>query len=222
MTAHEWNTCTNARKMLELLRDNASDRKLRLFTTACYRHDMWNRYFEHMVAGSAILRVYYWLLKKAIVSRFERILEMNEKCADGMVSPTELAQVVVGELGFAMSYPVQILRNAVCVWYPVTVDATDHVLNYAADGSETFPAHLLRCIFGNPMCPATIRSAWLTANVNHIAQGIYEQRRFADMPVLADALEDAGCDDARILEHCRSGEEHVRGCWVVDRILDKE
>ena len=42
------------------------------------------------------------------------------------------------------------------------------------------------------------------------------------MPILADALEDAGCTNQDILNHCRGGGEHVRGCWVVDLLLGKE
>jgi hypothetical protein len=78
---------------------------------------------------------------------------------------------------------------------------------------------------------------WNDGTVLKIAQSIYggagfaelpilsgdhqDARRFADLPILADALEDAGCADAAILEHCRSGGEHVRGCWVVDLLLGK-
>jgi hypothetical protein len=66
---------------------------------------------------------------------------------------------------------------------------------------------------------------WLTWNnaiVPAIARHIYDDRAFHDLPFLADALEDAGCTDPDILGHCRSGGEHVRGCWVVDLILGKE
>ncbi len=55
-----------------------------------------------------------------------------------------------------------------------------------------------------------------------IAGTIYTDRAFDRLPILADALEDAGCDNAEILAHCRGGGEHVRGCWVVDLILGKE
>ena len=55
-----------------------------------------------------------------------------------------------------------------------------------------------------------------------IAQAIYDKRAFDRMPILADALEDAGCDNADILAHCRGPNEHVRGCWVVDLILGKQ
>jgi hypothetical protein len=55
-----------------------------------------------------------------------------------------------------------------------------------------------------------------------VAKAIYQSRAFQDMPILADALEDAGCDNADILAHCRRPGPHVRGCWVVDLILGKE
>jgi hypothetical protein len=55
-----------------------------------------------------------------------------------------------------------------------------------------------------------------------LAQSIYTDRAFDRMPILADALEDAGCDNADILNHCRQPGEHVRGCWAVDLILGKK
>jgi hypothetical protein len=80
----------------------------------------------------------------------------------------------------------------------------------------------IRDLFGNPFRPVTVDPAWLTRNVIAIAEGIYEDRAFDGMPILADDLEESGCDDAEILDHCRSPAEHVRGCWVIDAILGKE
>ena len=83
---------------------------------------------------------------------------------------------------------------------------------------------LFRDIFGNPFRPVTLNPAWRTANAVALAQSIYDDRAFERMPILADALEDADCDNADILEHCRrpSPTEHVRGCWVVDLVLGKK
>jgi hypothetical protein len=67
-----------------------------------------------------------------------------------------------------------------------------------------------------------VNPAWRTANVLALAQAIYDERAFERMPIFGDALEEAGCDNADILQHCRAGGEHVRGCWVVDLILGKE
>jgi hypothetical protein len=51
---------------------------------------------------------------------------------------------------------------------------------------------------------------------------MYESREFGAMPILADALQDAGCNNDAILNHCREPGEHVRGCWVVDLVLGRE
>jgi hypothetical protein len=91
---------------------------------------------------------------------------------------------------------------------------------------ERAQAGLLRCIFG----PLLFRSiplarSWLPWNdgiIPKLAQGIYEDRAFDRMPILADALEDAGCADADILAHCREPCEHARGCWCLDLLLAKE
>jgi hypothetical protein len=72
--------------------------------------------------------------------------------------------------------------------------------------------------------PVTISPAWLSWNdgtVVKLARTIYDDRGFEDLPVLADALEDAGCTDEAILGHCRGPGPHVRGCWVVDLLLGK-
>jgi hypothetical protein len=63
---------------------------------------------------------------------------------------------------------------------------------------------------------------WNESTVTELAQAIYTDRAFDRLPILADALEEAGCTDAAILEHCRGPGPHVRGCWVVDLLLGKE
>jgi hypothetical protein len=80
---------------------------------------------------------------------------------------------------------------------------------------------LLRDIFGNPFRPVAFDPSWRTEAVVGLARGMYESRDFGPMPVLADALEDAGCADAGVLTHCRGPGPHVRGCWVVDLVLGK-
>jgi hypothetical protein len=83
---------------------------------------------------------------------------------------------------------------------------------------------LLHCLFGNPFRPTTVRPEWLSfagGTIPGLARAIYEERAFDRLPVLADALEDAGCTDAAILEHCRGPGEHARGCWVIDLLLGK-
>jgi hypothetical protein len=79
--------------------------------------------------------------------------------------------------------------------------------------------HLLREIFGDPFRPVAVDPRWLTSDVRSVARGIYAERAFDGMPILADALQDAGCDAAGVLDHCREPGEHVRGCWVLDLLL---
>lgn len=82
---------------------------------------------------------------------------------------------------------------------------------------------LLRDVFGPLLFRRlTLDNTWLTTNVTSLAQAIYDDRAFYRLPILADALEDAGCTSAEILGHCRKPGPHVRGCWVVDQILRKE
>jgi hypothetical protein len=79
----------------------------------------------------------------------------------------------------------------------------------------------VRDIFGDPFRPVAFSPEWRTEAVVALARGVYEERAFGRLPVLADALEDAGCADDDILTHCRGGGPHVRGCWVVDMVLGR-
>ena len=95
----------------------------------------------------------------------------------------------------------------------------------AAKGRQ---ADIFRELFGNPFAPISIRPAWSTPTVTNLAQAAYEERALpsgkldaARLAVLSDALEEAGCDNADILNHLRSSGPHVRGCWAVDLLLGK-
>jgi hypothetical protein len=82
-------------------------------------------------------------------------------------------------------------------------------------------APVVRCVFGNPFRPVSLDPAWLTSTVTALASQMYDSRDFSPMPILADALQDAGCTSDDILDHCRGDGPHVRGCWVVDLVLGK-
>jgi hypothetical protein len=98
---------------------------------------------------------------------------------------------------------------------------------YVLDNPATIAEHreqtaLVQCLFGNPFRPRPTCDAWLTGEVRALADGVYAERAFDRMPLLADALEASGCTNADLIEHCRSGREHARGCWVVDLLLGKD
>ena len=80
---------------------------------------------------------------------------------------------------------------------------------------------LLRDIFGNPFRPVALAAEWRTDTAVALAAQMYESRDFSAMAILADALQDAGCDAVDLLRHCREPGEHVRGCWAVDLVLGK-
>jgi hypothetical protein len=83
-------------------------------------------------------------------------------------------------------------------------------------------ASFLRDIFGNPFRPVEYPPQWPTDTAVALARHMYESCDFSAMPILADALEDASCDDHAILDHCRGPGPHVRGCWLLDALLNKK
>jgi hypothetical protein len=82
---------------------------------------------------------------------------------------------------------------------------------------------LFRDVFGNSDVSKPFSDMWRTSTAVALAEQMYESRDFGAMPILADALQDAGCDNEDILSHCRDAKQvHVRGCWVADLVLGKE
>ena len=91
-----------------------------------------------------------------------------------------------------------------------------------AAAERSAQAVLLRDITPNPFQPVIFERSWLHWNdgcMPKLAQAIYDERRFADLAILADALEEAGCTNHDLLDHCRSVQEHLRGCWALDCVL---
>ena len=99
-------------------------------------------------------------------------------------------------------------------------EAREKRLTPLASSTNQSPSSV-RDIFGNPFRPVTFSPTWRTDTAVALARQMYESRDFSAMPILADALQDAGCDNDDILDHCRGDGPHVRGCWVVDLVLGK-
>ena len=208
MTEAKWRTGTDPMPMLAFLRGKTSDRKLRLFACAfCLSVD-------DVLAEEDCCNA----------------VKVAERFADGLANPEELQAACT---------------SARLVWTTsswggmLAAEATDAGVWRAARGvlssleMDDIPfrlwmlqSDLLRDVFGPlPFRPVARDSSWLLWNdstVCRIAQGIYEERAFDRLPILADILLDAGCDNEDILAHCRSEGPHVRGCWVLDLILGKE
>ncbi|MDY3560909.1 hypothetical protein R5W23_002158 [Gemmata sp. JC673] len=100
-------------------------------------------------------------------------------------------------------------------------DESENAHQRAEEAEDAYQADLIRDIFGNPFRPMVLNPAWRTSDALALARGIYDEGAFDRLPILADALQDAGCDSDDILNHCRGPGPHVRGCWVVDLVLGK-
>jgi hypothetical protein len=221
MTEAEWLACTDPQPMLEYLRGRVSERKMRLLAVACFRR----------------------LVTLLPDPRQRWGIEVLEQLAEGAVTrgvfrgvAAEVRQAVPKHAWVAgtdnLNFIALMLYREFC-----SSSIAIHALHAAAglaDGVEEQyeQAQLLRDIFGPLLFrPVSLDPAWLSwhdATIPALAQAIYDDR---DLPsghldhhrlaVLADALEDAGCDNPEILNHCRQPGDHVRGCWVVDLLLGR-
>jgi hypothetical protein len=107
---------------------------------------------------------------------------------------------------------------------------TDGFQEHYLTSARLVQAAFLRELFGNPFRVVSVNPVWFLCRsgrpwergpVAKLTQTVYDHHAFERLPVLADALEEAGCSDEEILGHLRGPEPHVRGCWVVDLLLDK-
>jgi hypothetical protein len=236
MSEAEWLACSDPEPMLEFLRGKRSDRKLRLFAVACCRR-IWDRLVEdgsrHAVQvaerfadGLATPRQLQMARKISEESKDPAPWGGERACAWSAThnSAWSAAEGAARTSQVAMSSDWDAAgRKADRTHDPADRERVGTVFRRERDLHRKAQAALLRCIFGLlPFRPATINATWQTSNVTALARSIYDDRAFDRLPILADALEDAGCDNADILQHCRSGGEHVRGCWIIDLVLGKE
>jgi hypothetical protein len=222
MKEKQWLASEEPFSMLDFLYGKASDRKLRLFACACCR------------------KVWHSLTDR----RCRAAVEQAERDADGQASKRSLTPLRVEARKAARCLNISSWRrrafhaclNAVGDG-PAAVAAGDAAQNaYGAamcgDGDYRAAwkkqAALLHDLF-RPFRRITLSPAWGTPQVVALAQAAYEYRELpagtleaTRLAVLADALEDAGCDQADLLGHLRGPGPHVRGCWAVDLLLGKE
>jgi len=207
MSESEWAGCCDPAPMLHFVRLRASPRQLRLFCCACCRlvwdalPGDWSR--EAVELGERLAD------NTLDEEAREHAYRHTNSCLSTLTgSAARLGQAAVHLLRPKLS-PVQIAQLA-------RTGPEAHLL-------PSRECDLLRDILGSPFrrstLPAGVRAAHGGA-VERVARAIYEERRFEDLPLLAGALEDAGCEDAGLLEHCRGAGPHVLGCWAVDLALD--
>jgi hypothetical protein len=213
MTEVEWLACDLLNPLLRFLQ---SDRKFRLFSCACCRR-VWEDLDE--------------IFDRKVVEAFEQIADWSATSADHELAQAAARYFPVGataQKGFlgSMMYPERRSRTARMIQrfdghYRLPNAGRNNAASRERD-EEVAQVTLLREIAGNPFRPVTFSPLWRTDTALSLARTMYDSRDFSAMPILADALQDAGCDNDDILDHCRGPGTHVRGCWVVDLVLGKE
>ena len=229
MTHSQWLACTDPDAMLRFLSGWVSERKLRLFAVACCRR-----------LSTLVTDERYW-----------HLLRIAEAYADGRGCLADLAEAHAvadqiersGFLGYRGERPVLVPQAARSALYFATakpVDARlvaaqaaaawDSLLPLPAGASEPESvlapreriqqAALLRELC-NPFLPSAVVVESRSVNAIDLARAIYDEQAFDRMPILSDALLDAGCEYPDVIDHCRGPHPHLRGCWLLDLILGK-
>jgi len=207
MTESEWLTATDPQRMLEHIRGTASDRELRLFAAACC--------CQTFAADSDTLRPRLEAEKQGV--------ELTERIAEGESSPSDPLTYHYEFYTIFHSFGSSLEEGCHAATSSDPWEAASEVVKRLnddwADGEDNIGVKVAREIFGNPFRPITFAESWRTETAVALAAGIYADRAFDRLPILADALEEAGCDHPDVLTHCRSPGPHARGCWVVDGVL---
>jgi hypothetical protein len=228
-TEQDWLTTTDLTAMLFFLQPRVTRRKPLLLAAAGCRR-IWHRITD---------------------ARLQELVEVAERLADGKATERDLRRAAkpvsdpgsgnwsgacysaVTGLAELKAHPMA-PANYVTKYAPLALcKEADSIRTPESraiiDGEQAVLAGLIRDIFGNPFRPVVVAPSCLTPQVVALAQAVYDQRELpagtldvAQLAVLADALEEAGCDNANLLTHLRGPGPHVRGCWAVDLLLGKE
>jgi hypothetical protein len=215
MTEAEWFAEVDPKQLIDAVASKASPRQLRLFMAGWCRR-AWGRYS---------------------LARVTRLVEAAERFADQAGDRRRLDEICREHRGqWVWGVPVEQLLE------PRTGRLTEAVRGFCAAVGNAAPpfgydliqqaewrrgeqralASVFRDVLGSVFRPVVFDPDWRTSTAVALARQMYESREFSAMPILADALQDAGCEDEAILTHCRdAGQPHVRGCWVVDLVLGK-
>jgi hypothetical protein len=221
MTEVDWFACKNPLAVLKILRAEGrlSERKRRLSVVACCR------------------RIWPLLTDE----RSRRAVQVAEQFADGAATAEDLlsayraaprgwpeanlaSTAATSSMSFGLDFAA-LGELGVAALNVAGAGGRKAVLRAQRAACQSL-CRVLRDPYGPlPFRPVTIprgQLAWNDGTPPRLAQAIYQERAFDRLPILADALEEAGCTEAAILDHLRSGGEHYRGCWVVDAVLKKE
>jgi len=213
-TEAEWLACADPYEILRIHPRAISDRQLLLWACACCR-SVWD----------------------GLTSHRQKVVQVTERYADGQISQGELVASWDSSRSSAWDAwlfsvePPSIARCAAYAAHRIALHAWCRTCKLSPARHAFLArircqeAELLRHTLGNPFHFRAIDPSWLTwhrGTVQRLARSIYVERRFDEMPILADALEEAGCEQQQILDHCRQAGDHLRGCWLLDLLLGRE
>jgi hypothetical protein len=217
MTEAEWQACSNPWVLLQHVRTADTDRKLRLFVCACCERSLLYSLLPDVRAGVAVAKQLAdgGVNEADLIGARQTIVDLAE---EGDPNWTFGLEAVAGALA---PHPLQ-SGNAAIIADQIIQSLGEEGNEFAQNLERVAQCRLVREIFGYPGRALTMQQRWQSANVVALAQAIYDEDDFGRLPILADALEDAGCTDVDMLNHCRQPGEHVRGCWVVDWVLGKQ
>jgi hypothetical protein len=242
MTPEKWQRCADPQQMLRLLQGRVADRQVRLLLCACCRA-RWDQLRDERSRQAVAVaerfadeqgdeRGLQAAYRGALAALHET---WGDRVSAEAIQLPSLSELVAAlrkarggrvELGFGPSRETQ----EAAVYAQLAMEAADPLVGVGsavALAELALPpelvADLLREVFNpfrrSPVAPAAL--AWCGGAGRRLAEAIYDGRRFEDLPVLADLLEEAGLTDAGLLGHLRGPGPHVLGCWAVDAVLGR-
>ena len=229
MTEAEWLPGTDPQKLLECLHGKASDRKLRLLACAFCRR-LWGELRDR---GRAAVEVAERFAEGRARDKERRAAWRAAREEAGGLSVSRRSRAAGRHVSAGECDAADAASYAPCTaaFYAALYTGLNGCGGSAGRRSKRelkAQCELVREVFGNPFRPLALASVWRTANVARLAGAAYEERTLPAgtldnhrLAVLADALEDAGCTEAGLLDHLRGPGPHVRGCWAVDLLLGK-
>jgi hypothetical protein len=226
-TEVEWQAAEFWPPMLDHIRGRATTRQFLLLGVALCRR-VWDRFpfddcgrlveaVERLADHPEVNRDDLPAIRTEVDSLFERLRDDYDRVDENDIHTrgAYLASLASGHLWYDTDGAIESIASAAATSVAGAAEGP------AWEAERQAQARLLRELFGNPFRPVAFAPSWRTDTAVSLAAGIDAERAFDRLPILADALEEAGCDHPDVLAHCREPGPHARGCWVVDLVLAK-
>jgi hypothetical protein len=221
MTEQQWLACHDPQRMLQFLRWRMSERKLQLFACGCCRL-IWDVVWSRRSLEAVVITERFLdglprgELRPVVRRQAWEAIRTTPRDRPGAYSAAHAAHMTSVFGGETPAFYRVLRVQEYCT------SAAEEANLGSWNEHQAAQADLLRDLIGNPFRSAILDPSLRDATVIRLAQTIHEEGRFDEIPVLGDALEEAGCPNQELIDHCHQTLMHYRGCWVVDTILAKE